>query len=202
VKALDRTPLVAGFEPFGGRSRNRSWEAGRRFGARRGVETVRLPVDFGRLRALVPDLARARRPLLLLGESPARQICVEQVALNVVDSDRPDNAGAKPQMESLVAGGPLALRVSWDAREVARALNRRGIAAAPSFHAGTYACNAALYLALHAAAGVPVGFLHVPHRRWPAGMRMSLLVAAIEIGLGALGAAAANLERAEMAGGE
>jgi len=109
------------------------------------------------------------------------------VALNVIDTDTRDNAGRMPRAEAIVAGGPLALRTSWDARSVARTLNESGLPAVASFHAGTYACNAALYLAIHALAEhTRVGFLHIPHRRWPLGLRLGVLLRAVELGLEAL----------------
>ena len=175
--------LVTGFEPFGGRRRNRSWEIVERLGSRRDVQTVQLPVDFARLKVDVPELMRDRpRGLLLIGESAAKWVCVEQVALNVLDSDSGDNAGAKPQMAPVVPGGPLALTASWDAREIAGRLNRGGVPAVASFHAGTFACNAALYLALHACTGsTSVGFLHIPHGHWPFGMRTGILLRAVNM---------------------
>src|SRR5262249_27355934 len=136
--------VVAGFEPFNGRRRNRSWEVVRQLGVRKGVQTLQLPVDFARLKAVVPQLMSGRpRGLLLLGESPAERVCVEQIALNVLDSDGADNSGAKPQMETIVAGGPLALLVSWNARAVEHKLNQSGIPSVASFPAGPYACHAA-----------------------------------------------------------
>jgi pyroglutamyl-peptidase len=184
----ERLPLlVTGFEPFDGRRRNRSWDAVSGLAGRPGVKVQQLPVHFARLRQEVPRLVSGQGGLLLVGESPVAHLCVEQVALNVVDSARPDNAGATARMEALVADGPLALRAAWDAGSVAGRLARDGIPAAASFHAGTYACNAALYLALHAAASrVPVGFLHVPHRGWPFGMRTVVLRRAIVLCLDAL----------------
>lgn len=181
--------VVTGFEPFAGRSRNRSWEVVRRIPARPGLQTLQLPVDFARLKEAVPQLMD-RKPcgLLLVGESSSEQVCVEQVALNILDSDGPDNAGARLRSAAIVSGGALALRTPWDAQAVARKLNESGISASASFHAGTFACNAALYLALHSLGDhVAVGFLHIPHRRWPFGLRMGLLLRAVEVGLEALG---------------
>lgn len=176
--------IIAGFAPFDGRSRNRSWEAVRRMRSRPGMAAVELPVDYGELKKAVPGLAD-RRPgvILLVGEAPCRHVRVEQVALNVADWDRPDNAGHQPRGEELVAGAPLALRAVWDARAVARRLSQGGIVAAPSFHAGTFACNAALYFALYALPDARVGFLHVPQRRWPFGPRLALLVRALDLSL-------------------
>ena len=179
--------VVTGFEPFDGRSKNRSWEVVRRLSARPGLETLQLPVDFAALKRAVPGLARGKpRALLLVGESSAGTVCVEQVALNIVDTDRPDNAGATPRAGAIVADGPLALRSSWDARALAQALVGRGIPTVPSFHAGTYACNAALYLALHSLPRrTRIGFMHFPHRPRP-GLGLGVLVRAVELGMQAL----------------
>ncbi|MEX1258376.1 MAG: pyroglutamyl-peptidase I [Gemmatimonadota bacterium] len=175
--------IVAAFEPFGGRTRNRSWEAVRRLELTPGVERVLLPVDFVRLRKVIPKLA-ARIPsaLLLVGEVPSGPLRVEGVALNVLHSDRPDNAGSVVADVPIVPGAPLALRVRWNPGEVTRALTAEGIPAVPSFHAGTYACNAALYLALHhLPASSRVGFLHLPRRGGPPGTGLPRLVRAVEL---------------------
>jgi pyroglutamyl-peptidase len=180
--------VVAGFEPFDGRRRNRSWEVARRVPVRPGLETLQFPVDYAGLKEAVSRL-KSRRPrrLLFLGESSTKCLCVEQVALNILECDRPDNTGSKPETETIVAGGPLALRVSWNARTMAHKLNQSGIAATASFHAGTFVCNAALYLALHTLRDqVSVGFLHIPYRRWPFGMRLGLLLRAVDLCLEAL----------------
>ena len=55
------------------------------------------------------------------------------------------------QLAELVPGAPLALAASWDAPAVVAAIARTKLPVELSHHAGTYACNAALYLALHAA---------------------------------------------------
>jgi pyroglutamyl-peptidase len=186
--------IVAGFGPFDGRRQNRSWEVVRRIPARAGLETLQLPVDYAKLKELVPPLAgRALRCLLLVGESPADTLSVEQVALNAVDRDRADASGRKPDEGTLVAGAPLALLSRWDARSVARQITLSGVPATASFHAGIFACNAALFLALHTLdQRTAVGFLHVPYRRWPLGIRMAGLLRAIEVCLEALGGAASR----------
>ena len=161
---------VTGFEPFGGRAKNRSWELVQRLRGRPGVDVTRLPVDFRRLGPAVDRLVRTRpEAILMVGEAPGPVLRVEQIGLNVVHSGRPDNAGLRPRSEAVVSGGPLALRATWDAVALAGRLHRDGIEASVSFHAGTYACNAALYRALHLVRGAisgdggpAIGFLHVP----------------------------------------
>lgn len=175
--------LIAGFEPFGGRVRNRSLEIVRRLEGCEGIDTAVLPVDFNTLEAALVQLAE-RRPcaLLLLGESPRRGVAIEQVALNLIDTDRPDNAGHAPQARAVDALGPLALQSTWNAHAVANHLKSAGIPAEASFHAGTYVCNAALYLALRLfPPGTPIGFMHVPKWRWPRGERLAQLVRAADL---------------------
>jgi pyroglutamyl-peptidase len=182
------TVLVAAFEPFGGRARNRSLQVLRRLQKSPGLETAVLPVEFARLRRAVRALT-SRRPavLLLLGEAPRAKVSVEQVALNVADTDRPDNAGRLAHNRALVPRAPLALSAGWDARSLAARLRRSRVPAEVSFHAGTYACNAALYYALHDLAGTStrVGFLHVPRSAGRAGLDQ--LERAVLLGLRALG---------------
>ena len=185
--------VVAGFEPFAGRHRNRSWLAIERLPELAGVRRVRLPVDFVALPDRVAEILEVRpRVLLLVGESDRRQVSVEQVALNVVDSERPDNAGRVARAEAVEEGGLLALPAAWDAHQVVAELRAAGIAAKVSFHAGTYACNLALYRALYQGLAsddgqeTRVGFLHVPRYPWPVGPRLSVLARAIEVALSAL----------------
>lgn len=181
--------VVAGFEPFGGRRDNRSWLVARTLAEQRGLASVCLPVDF----CALPDAVRRLREtgagaLLLLGEAPGRTLRVEQLALNVLHASRPDNAGRRAQGEAVEAGQPTVRSAGWDALAVARRMQDVGVAAEPSFHAGTYACNAAYYLALGGAPGA-VGFVHVPRRGWPYGPELSALVRAAAVALDSLGPA-------------
>ena len=137
--------IVAAFEPFDGRTINRSQQILQKLQADpalAGVETVLLPVDFARLPASVSALTERRpRALLLMGEASRDKVSLEQIALNIADSDTADNAGRVLHAERLVPEGVLALHANWDARTLAEKLNAAGIPAAPSFHAGTYACT-------------------------------------------------------------
>lgn len=189
-----RGVVLTGFEPFHGRTRNRSWELVRRLELPEDRERHCLPVDFARVREMVLGILETRpRALLMVGEAPTAEVLVEQIALNAADVDEPDNAGRMPQNQLLVEGAPLAYRASWDARLVAGRMHQEGIPAVVSFHAGTFACNAALYFALHSLAqrdsgdgpdpspGTAVGFLHVPNTRGVAGLRMANLARAVEL---------------------
>jgi len=157
--------VLAAFEPFGGRSKNRAHRAASLAGAP--FET--LPVSFAKLRERVPALVeRAAGALLLVGESGrARRPTLERIAVNWIDARIADNDGARPRGEPVVEGGPPAYWATWPPSllAAARAEPERF---AESGDAGAFACNAALYLALHRAAALDdpprVGFLHVPAR--------------------------------------
>jgi pyroglutamyl-peptidase len=168
--------LVTAFEPFGGRTTNRSERVARLLAAQ-GVATRILPVDFARLAAAVPVLVQAHArqggsALVMLGEHRGDTMEVERVALNVLHARIADQAGQQPQAARVIADGaaPLALLSTFDSParpatpDLVAALTAAGVPARLSHHAGTYACNAAYYLALHAGLGLPLRtvFCHLP----------------------------------------
>jgi pyroglutamyl-peptidase len=169
-----RRVVVAPFEPFAGRRRNRARDAARLLaGEELGgapVEIVDLPVAYSALAEAVRRLV-GREPalLVLVGESDeARTLLVERLAVNVAHARISDNAGARPIDDELVPGGEAARRVPFDPRTAANAAIAVGCPCEVSSHAGTFCCNAALYHALGEAARHPSGprvaFVHVPAR--------------------------------------
>jgi pyroglutamyl-peptidase len=117
----------------------------------------------GALRAAVeetaPDLA------LLLGVAPGRAgLSVERTAVNVFDFPDPDNDGAQPVDTPIEPDGPVAYFTTLPARRIVEAWRAAGIPGYLSDTAGTYLCNAAMYVALHATTGarLPAGFVHLP----------------------------------------
>jgi pyroglutamyl-peptidase len=166
--------ILAAFEPFAGRKRNRARDATRLLqGEELGgapVEIAELPVAY----AALPDAVRkllARDPtlLVLVGEAAgARTLLVERLAVNVAHSRIRDNAGAHPVDEELIPGGEAARRVDFDPRPAVNAAIAAGCPCDVSSHAGTFCCNAALYHALGQAAQHPkrprVALVHVPAR--------------------------------------
>lgn len=169
-----RPILVGAFEPFGGRRRNRAWEAARLLeGARlfgHALSVIQLPTVFAALPGAL-DRLYAQDPdvVLLVGESAAaRWLLVERLAVNVAHARLADNAGARPIDEEVEPGGEPARRVSFDPRAAVRAALEVGVRCDVSSHAGTFCCNASLYLALGRAARrsppPPTAFVHVPAR--------------------------------------
>lgn len=180
-----QTWLLTAFEPFDGRKTNLSSMVLSAVTDDR-IARHTLPVVFDALAGEIASLLdRGPSILILMGESGThREVRVESVALNVIDaSGRPDNRGNEPRHCPVVRGAPLALPATWDADAVVTTLESRGVHARRSHHAGVYACNHALYLALHQAAErampVTVGFLHVPRKGLWRGARSRRMAAAI-----------------------
>lgn len=165
--------LLTGFEPFGAETVNASLEGVRALagwrpeGVALGISI--LPVSAARLAAAVRAAIAEHRAdaVLLAGQAASRaELSVERVAINVIDARIPDNEGAQPIDAPVVAGGPAAYLASAPIKAIAAAARAGGIPASVSNTAGTFLCNAALYLACHLAAtefsGLRAGFIHVP----------------------------------------
>jgi pyroglutamyl-peptidase len=162
--------LLTCFEPFAGRASNTSLRVIGPLVGRppEGVTARVLPVDFAALRRLVPRVTRSLRPerWLLFGEDAAGEdLRCERIAVNVLAGVTPDNRGVLPSGK-VVRGGPSAYFATLDPARIAGHFRKQSIPTTLSDSAGTYACNLALYLALHHSRrhGAPreVGFIHVP----------------------------------------
>lgn len=169
-----RNVLLTGFDAFGGERVNPSWRAVRALDGERiaghVVRTARLRCDF----AVAPgQLARAiakHDPMLVLcvGQAGGRAaVSLERVAINVVDARIPDNAGAQPIDEPVVAGAPAAHFSSLPLKAMLEALRAAGIPAEVSASAGTFVCNAVFFHLAEAlatrAGAIRGGFVHIPY---------------------------------------
>ena len=170
--AAMKTLLITGFEPFDGEAVNPSWAVAQALqgqviaGAH--IAAVQLPCVFAQaLPALQAALDRQRPAwVLALGLAGSRSaISVERVAVNLADARIPDNAGAQPVDEPVVAGGPAAYFTGLPAKAIVAALRQAGWPAELSHSAGSFVCNQVFYGLMHALAarpGVVGGFIHLP----------------------------------------
>ena len=154
--------IVTGFEPFGNRDRNASWDAVRDL---QGVRTVLLPVSFSRAAAMVRELA-AKEPdaVICVGEAGGRAaISLERVAINLMDARIPDNDGRMPKDEPVCPGRPAGWFATLPLR---RMMARTRVPTELSCTAGTYVCNAVFYALMdeidRRGSAVKGGFIHVP----------------------------------------
>ncbi|MGO1505764.1 MAG: pyroglutamyl-peptidase I family protein [Brachybacterium sp.] len=168
--------LLSGFSPFAGAAVNESREIvalASPMLRERGLAVVdlELPVEFGRAGELLAAALREHRPRLVIatGLAAGRSgITPERVAVNVRDARIPDNAGASPLDEPVVAGAPVGYFSSLPIKAMVAALSDEGVPGSVSQTAGTYVCNDVFFQLQHLLAtepaleGIRGGFVHVP----------------------------------------
>jgi hypothetical protein len=105
--------------------------------------------------------------IVLSGLADSRdRITIERFALNVRQYRIKDNNGHQHDGDAVVNGGPAAIETKVDARRLSRLLNKSGLPADVSNHAGTFVCNEIYYRALHRWQEDPrcagIIFVHLP----------------------------------------
>jgi pyroglutamyl-peptidase len=142
------TVLLTAFDAYDCWTENSSWltlmELTKMLPAVPRVTTRRYAVNLAALRQrLTSDLAAHYDYVLHLGQAPGHaSIQLEAVGVNV-------NGAASPlpeDLQPLAADGPVAYRSLLPVAKWASNLRRAGIPCHVSYHAGTFVCNAALYL--------------------------------------------------------
>lgn len=147
------TVLITAFEPYDRWSENSSWltliELTKELPDTPTITTRLYPVDFGAVRErLAEDLEVNYDFALHLGQAPGNAcIQLESVAINIGG-----NSNQLPeQYQPLVPDGPVAYRSELPLADWASRLRDEGIPTQVSYHAGTYLCNATLYLSQYVA---------------------------------------------------
>ncbi len=136
--------LLSAFEPYDRWKENSSWLAmvdlTSWYDGDLDITTRRYPVDLSKLKALLEeDLSRDFDFAIHLGQSPGSAVIkLESVGLNMRTNGEP-----------LLPQAPTAYRSTLDLDGCAERLKAAGIPAQVSHHAGTYLCNAALFLSQH-----------------------------------------------------
>ena len=162
--------LITGFEPFGGKTVNPSWEAVQALPERIGdyeLCKLRIPTVFGKAAEMVLEKAENIRAdaVICVGVAGGRDaVTPERIAVNIRDARIPDNAGVSCSGERIRADGPAAYFSTLPVESMAQAIRDAHIPACVSNTAGTYVCNDVLYTLLYNYDGTPVrvGFIHVP----------------------------------------
>ena len=165
--------LLTGFEPFGGKMINSSWETATRLEMLSfdSIELVvrQLPVSFSRVGEQIARFIEEVQPdvLLMLGQrSTGSSIDLERLAINMMDAAKPDNDGYIPDEQSIVPCGEAAYFTTMPVKSLRDALLMKGISSKISNSAGLYVCNCAYYNALHLIVSreMPIEalFVHIP----------------------------------------
>jgi pyroglutamyl-peptidase len=160
--------LVTAFEPYGEWNRNSSWDALVAWlssrGGLPGIVTRKYPVDLIQLQSrLERDLAQGVDAVLHFGQAPGiAAVQLESIALNIAGVTETPGRDYGP----ILQGAPLAYRTNFPVGRWAMDIKHAGIPSTVSYHAGTYLCNAAMFLSHHwfASRGeaAHVGFVHLP----------------------------------------
>ena len=153
--------LITAFEPYDRWPDNSSWLAltdlTRWYDGDADITTRRYPVDLSQMSEnLRKDLQANFDYAIHLGQAPgSTHIQLESIGLNVRSNGSP-----------LIANAPEAYRCGLPLDHCHRALIAAGIPSEVSHHAGTYLCNAALYLSQHYSQSYGLRtkslFLHIP----------------------------------------
>lgn len=165
--------LISGFEPFGGEKVNPSWEVVKRLpNIMSDCEIVKccLPVSFVSAQQKIAEAIRLHCPdvVISVGQAGGRSaVSFERAALNVADSQKPDNDGFLPTDLQVVEGGPAAYFSTLPIKQMKLTVVDAGIPAEISNSAGTFVCNSVMYTALHISATesnpMLAGFIHLPY---------------------------------------
>ena len=165
--------LLTGFEPFGGSDINPSEQVVTSL-AKSGLKgidlhTAVLPVDNKTGPAKLIEAVEETQPdaVVCLGEARGRMaICLERVAVNLLDYRIEDNAGNLIQDQPIVPDGPAAYFCTLPVRKMVEAAQKAGIPARLSLSAGAFLCNQVTYALLHhldtKGKAIPAGFIHLP----------------------------------------
>jgi pyroglutamyl-peptidase len=164
--------VVTGFAPFGGERINPSWEVARNLdgdiiGGMQ-VKSVRLPVNcLAAARRIEAAFVRYRpRAILGLGQARGRPaLSLERIAINLYEQRKAGQLDARNDGHPVIPNAPDAYFSRLPMSAILKALERRKIPASISLSAGAFACNAAMYAALHVTrrrTDFPAGFIHLP----------------------------------------
>ncbi|HUG70145.1 MAG TPA: pyroglutamyl-peptidase I [Pirellulaceae bacterium] len=160
--------FITAFEPYGGWRENSSWlalvEFTKQLSADTRVTTRLYPVDFEAVeQRLRKDLEDDYDFALHLGQAPG-SACIKLEAIGLNVGGRSEQRAE--EFRRLVEDGPVAYRSALPLSEWSSLLRAEGIPTTVSYHAGSYLCNAMLYLSHFFAETMKLktqsAFIHLP----------------------------------------
>lgn len=166
--------LITGFEAFGGEIINPSYEAVKRLPSTiLGSQIVKLevPVSYTDSINIVMNCIKKHTPniVILVGQAGGRkEISLERVAINIDDSNMPDNRGIKLIDTRISSDGDNAYFATLPIKLINDSLLEAKLKSGISNSAGTYLCNHLMYGILHyliqnKLSKIKAGFIHVPY---------------------------------------
>jgi pyroglutamyl-peptidase len=160
--------LVTGFKPFLHHTQNCSEILLKQLqNERRDIETLLLPVSFQNSFSEFKKHWQAQGPykgVLMLGQANGRkEICLERVALNWMESKVADNEGLSPSGKKIVRDAPDSYIMDFFPGNWAEVLKEHGPTNI-SLSAGSYVCNNLYFQVAHELKpkAIPNLFVHLP----------------------------------------
>jgi pyroglutamyl-peptidase len=170
---LSERILVTGFKPFLGEKINPSEilleHIKRDFAVSGKVDTLVLPVSFAEAFPLLEKQIRQNRyaKIFLLGQAGDRdKVCFERVALNWVETQKPDEDGFVPPQGAINPQETPALFSQMPLTDWIEELKAQALPAKVSLSAGGYVCNYVYFKTLEKLKGqvdTQALFIHVPY---------------------------------------
>jgi len=169
--ADDEIILMTGFEPFGEKSLNSSWESVRQFDGLvlqkgRRIVTLQLPVIWETAAGILQQAIDIYNPVLVLSVGQGGELIrLEQNAHNQ-NGEILDNTGKLPPSEVIIPGGPEVYSTAFNLDTIVAELANAHITVYTSESAGRYLCNFISYQVYHYLAKLKpetrMLFVHVP----------------------------------------
>lgn len=163
--------LITGFDAFGGKEINPSWEAVKLLPNQiREYELckLQLPTVYEKAAVILLEKAAEILPdvIISVGQAGGRDaVTPERIAVNIRAARIADNAGMLLDGDRISPDGPAAYFSTLPVEAMRDAIRSANLPSAVSNSAGTFVCNDVMYSALHRywGTGVRCGFIHVPY---------------------------------------
>ncbi len=160
--------LLYGFEPFGNRRKNSSWEMLKDLKDKE-VRVLKLPVSYDNPAEELLKVIDEEKPDLVLGFGQLDGVpfpVFERIGVNWIDSKYKDNSGKIIHDKPIIKDAPVAYFTTVPNKRIIRALNEREIETKMSQYLTLYVCNQVLYELLNHVETenlkTKAGHVHVP----------------------------------------
>lgn len=158
--------LVTGFKPFLQEKINPSEKLALEMPGLFGqVEVLILPVEFEKSFTILKSKIVEVKPdrVIMLGQASGRKnVCLERIGLNWVQSENKDEAGFIPKPGKIFPDVELAKMTSFPIDQIFLELKRQNFPVEISFSAGAYVCNDLYFRTLNKFKKLQSVFVHVP----------------------------------------
>ena len=158
--------LISGFKPFLGETINPSELLIQSIKKNHPqIVTTVLPVEFQTAFTILKNKILKEQPeyVIMLGQASGRKnISLEKIALNWIQTTHPDESGFHPKKGKINAQSELALMTQFPLDEIYEKLKDQSLPIEISFSAGAYVCNDLYYKVLIEFKNLKSVFIHVP----------------------------------------